>query len=98
MKKTKIKTYSIEDLKKMKSNTNLKKILKINDNNINFDDDSLLANSAWNNAEIIYPESKSATLSIRIKPTIKMWYKNNHKNYQTLIHEILESFMRKQSG
>lgn len=80
-----------------KFKSNIKAIKKKKDHEIDFSDQrEVLDDNFWNTAKVVQAEEKSERLSIRIKPSLKKWYKENYHQYQVFIHDILVSFKKSQ--
>ena len=74
--------------------SDLSRIDKMKDSDIDFSDIPETDASIWANAEVIKPQVK-IPVSIRLDKDIVDWFKKkcNWKNYQTYINSVLKSFM-----
>jgi uncharacterized protein (DUF4415 family) len=75
----------------------LKRLVKIPDESIDYSDIAELDDSFWKNAAIEFPKRKKA-VSIRLDEDIIEWYKKHYREYQTAINAVLKSFMKSRKG
>ena len=75
--------------------SDLSRVDKISDSDINYSDISETDSVFWANAMVLKPEPK-IPVSIRLDRDIVVWFKNkcNWKNYQTFMNSVLRSFMK----
>ncbi|GBF82668.1 BrnA antitoxin family protein [Aphanothece sacrum] len=74
------------------SDERLKEIENIPDSAIDTSDIPELDEHFWANAKMVKPTAKKA-ISIRIDEDILDWFKNQGKNYQTMINTVLRSYV-----
>lgn len=63
------------------------------DRNIDFSDIPELDDDFWKNAKRIEPD-RTEQVTLRIKSSILKGFKSTGKGYQTLINQVLESYVR----
>ena len=73
----------------------LKKIEKIQDRDIKYDDIPELDESFWEAAEIEYPQNKKP-VTLRLDRDVLEWFKSTGKGYQTRINAVLRSYVEAQ--
>lgn len=87
------KTYSDDELRRMKSSTNLEKLDAMSDHDIDYSDSPELTDHFWANAKVTSP-GKKIPISMRVDPNMLEWYKSHSGRYQKLMHEVLQQYMR----
>ena len=73
----------------------MKKLNKIQEEEIDYSDVPELDDSFWQDAVIEYPERKK-TVTLRLDPDILSWFKSKGKGYQTKIIAVLRSYVEAQ--
>jgi uncharacterized protein (DUF4415 family) len=74
------------------SRTNIAKLHKKNDNDINYDDSPETTSKFWENAKVVMPEHK-IPLSIRLDEDVINYFKNDGAGYQTRINAVLKAYV-----
>jgi len=72
--------------------TNLDRLRKMRDEDIDFSDIPKLDAKFWKNARLVMPEPKDR-LTIRIDHDVVKWLRKQGPGYQTRINAILRSYM-----
>lgn len=94
VKKSDIKSYSLEELLHQPSKTDYKRLDKMK---IHYDEDSPPTDEAfWINAKVIDP-GKKQLISLRLDPDVLEWFKHQDGRYQTLINQVLRQYMKAHS-
>ncbi len=75
----------------------LKEIQNIPDSVIDTSDIPELDEHFWKNAKVVKPISKTDN-SIRLDMDILEWFKSKEQDYQTLINEVLRSYVNAQKN
>ena len=88
-----IKTYSLDDLRKMKGQTDWNHLATAPDPGPDPDDIEV----DWTTARIVTPEPKQA-LSIRLDQDLIDFFKASGKGYQTRINAVLRAYVEAQKG
>jgi uncharacterized protein (DUF4415 family) len=70
----------------------LKKLAKMPDKNIDYSDIPELDEAYWKNVTVEFPKRKKA-VRIRLDEDIINWYKKHYREYQTAINAVLKSYM-----
>ena len=93
MSESDIKTYSLDQIRKMKSETDWEKLRKQGDH-----DGEQEFNVDWSSARIVTPEPKQA-ISLRVDPDVLEFFKSQGRGYQTRMNAVLRAYMEaKTSG
>jgi uncharacterized protein (DUF4415 family) len=94
-----IKRYSLDELHKLKSKTNLVKIDALTTNEIEQladEEDQEMGNEwDWDSSEIVYPERKQS-VHLRLDPEILNFFRGQGPGYQTRINQVLRSYVNRQ--
>jgi uncharacterized protein (DUF4415 family) len=82
-----IKRYSLEEILRMKGETDLERLRDAGDHEgpQEFEVD-------WSKARLVVPEPKTA-VSIRLDPDVLAFFKAQGRGYQTRINAVLRAFM-----
>ncbi|MFT5367143.1 MAG: hypothetical protein ACI8V2_002101 [Candidatus Latescibacterota bacterium] len=75
------------------SKKRLEEIATIPDSDIDYSDIAELGPEFWENAKIIFPQSKKA-VTIRIDSDVLDWFKKRGKGYQSRMNAVLRSYMK----
>ncbi len=75
----------------------LEEIKNISDSDIDTSDIPELEDSFWENAQMVTPITKTP-ISIRLDSDILEWFKSHGKGYQTLINNVLRSYVSHQQN
>ncbi len=74
------------------SKKRLEEIAAISDSAIDYSDIPELGPEFWQNAKVIFPQSKKA-VTIRIDGDVLNWFKDAGKGYQSRMNAVLRSYM-----
>ena len=75
----------------------LEEIQNIPDSAIDTSDIPELDDNFWENARVIKPTSQT-DISLRLDNDVLEWFKSQGKSYQTLINEVLRSYINTQKN
>ena len=81
MKKKRITTVSMDDVKKMKDRT--RKDAPIGPS---------LGKDFWKDAKVVYPEVPKEQTSIRFDADVLKWFRSQGRGYQTRMNAVLRSY------
>lgn len=88
MSESNIKRYSLDDIRKMKSETNWDHLQKQGDS-----DDPQEFEIDWSTAQIVEPDVKQA-ISLRLDKDVLDFFKASGKGYQTRMNAVLKAYMQ----
>ena len=92
-KKGNIVSYTLEEIKKLPDKTDLVRLRKMKDKDIDMSDIPLLTDEFWENARLIRPNQKKQAVSVRFDPDILAWLRSNGRGYQTTINAVMRAYM-----
>jgi uncharacterized protein (DUF4415 family) len=81
MKKENIKSYSIDQIMKMKDRTRE-----------DAPEGPSLPKNFWKNAKVVYPESPKEAVKVRYDADMLEWFKAQGRGYQTRMNAVLRSY------
>lgn len=81
MKKENIKSYSIDEIMKMKGKTRK-----------DAPTGPSLPKGFWDSAKVVYPESPKEQVTVRLDADILEWFKEQGRGYQTRMNAVLRSY------
>ncbi|GBD89597.1 hypothetical protein BMS3Abin04_00305 [bacterium BMS3Abin04] len=73
--------------------SNINKLIKLKDSEINYSDISATDEDFWSDADIVLP-SKKIHISLRLDEDIVAWFKQFGRGYQTRINSVLRSYVK----
>ena len=102
MKKESITRVTLSQAKKMKGETDWKKLRALTDADIKravaSDSDTFIPDEEWyKNAKWVMPEKKDM-ITLRLDPDILAWFRKHGRGYQTRINAVLRAFVEAQIG
>jgi len=78
--------------KSLRSRTNLTKLRRKDDKNINYEDSPATTKAFWKGAEAFMPQHK-VPVSLRLDEDIINYFKEEGKGYQSRINAILKAYI-----
>lgn len=78
--------------KQKNSKTDWKRIDSIRDSKIDYSDIPELDDKFWEEAEVALPPPKTK-VTIRLDPSVIIWFKSQGEHYQTRINAVLRSYI-----
>jgi uncharacterized protein (DUF4415 family) len=91
-KRTGIVRYTIDELKRMPSKTDWKRLDAMSDDDIDCSDIPPLDKAWFKGATLVIPQPKKP-ISLRIDPEIYTWFKRQGPRYQSRINAVLKAYM-----
>ncbi len=88
---------SIQEIKKMKSRTDWKRVDAIKDDEIDYSEIPELDEDWFKEAIVVMPRTK-VVVTLRIDPDVLAWFKKQGSGYQTRINALLRAYMDAQSS
>lgn len=78
--------------KNLRSRTNLAKLHRKDDKDINYKDSPAMTKEFWKDAEVFMPQHK-VHISLRLDEDIINYFKDKGKGYQSKINAILKAYI-----
>lgn len=91
----KVKRYTKSQLKRLKDQTEYKRLDSMSDEDIDYSDIPDMEDEFWAKAKVIDPGPKKA-VSLRIDPDVLDWFKHQRGRYQYLMNQVLRRYMNVQ--
>lgn len=88
-----IKSYSTDQLSKMKDKTDHQPFNEPHNKTIGYSDSPEASEELWAKAKI-YDPGKKTPISIRIDNEVLEWFKSQNGRYQKLMNGVLRRYMR----
>lgn len=78
--------------KNLNSRTNIARLRRKDDKNINYDDSPATTKEFWEDAEVFMPQHK-VHISLRLDEDIINYFKDEGKGYQSRINAVLKAYI-----
>jgi predicted P-loop ATPase/GTPase len=95
MNESNIKTYSLEEIRRMKGRTDWDRLRREEELGIEPGPDEDDFEVDWASARIVTPEPKQM-VSMRLDPDVLEFFRSHGKGYQTRINAVLRAYMAAQ--
>lgn len=100
MSEERITRVSLEQARKMKSQTDWARVDALTDEDIeravaDDPDQSFWTDEDWANARVVFPQGK-APITLRLDKDVIAWFKSHGRGYQTRINAVLRAFVEAQ--
>ena len=92
MSESNIKTYSLDEIRRMKGRTDWERLRREEELGIEPEPDEDDFEVDWASARIVTPEPKQM-VSIRLDPDVLEFFRGQGKGYQTRINAVLRAYM-----
>jgi len=98
MKKKNIVSYTMDEILKMKDDTDWARIDKMRDADIDTSDIPELTEEFWKNAKRFMPPKKKKMISLRMDEELIKWFKRQGVPYQSLMQSVLKAYAETHKG
>lgn len=85
-------SFSIHDIRAMKSRTDKKRVAAMSDKDIDFSDIPELGAAFWQQVKLLKPAQKEL-ISLRVDKETADWFRAQGKGYQAYMNAVLKSFV-----
>ncbi|MGK7930256.1 MAG: BrnA antitoxin family protein [Microcystaceae cyanobacterium] len=75
-----------------------KRLLEMSDKEIDYSDISPLDEDFFNHAQLVNRQPKTEPINLIIDTEVLEWFRSQNKEYQTLINDVLRTYVTHQKG
>lgn len=91
-KKGRIVRYTAEEISKMKSGMDFRRLDAMCDEDIDYSDIPPLGEEFWKNAKLLWPAQKEM-ISLRVDKDVLQWFRKRGRGYQAQMNAVLRAFV-----